>query len=60
LLTSNRTPTEWLDWFGDPLLASAGLDRLVHHAEKLVITGHSYRTRSVASTTPNADSTLDA
>lgn len=60
LLTSNRTPTEWLDWFGDPLLASAGLDRLVHHAEKLVITGHSYRTRSVASTTPNVDSTLDA
>lgn len=45
LLTSNRAPDEWLDWFGDPLLASAGLDRLVHHAEKLVITGASYRTR---------------
>jgi len=43
MLTSNRAPTEWADLFGDPLLASAGLDRLAHHAEVLVITGHSFR-----------------
>jgi DNA replication protein DnaC len=43
LLTSNRAPAEWAELFGDPLLASAGLDRLAHHAEVLVITGHSFR-----------------
>lgn len=43
MLTSNRAPLEWPELFGDPLLASAGLDRLAHHAETLVITGNSYR-----------------
>jgi DNA replication protein DnaC len=43
MLTSNRAPAEWPDLFGDPLLASAGLDRLLHHAEILVITGASFR-----------------
>lgn len=45
LLTSNRAPTEWPDLFGDPLLASAGLDRLTHLAQVLVITGPSFRTQ---------------
>jgi DNA replication protein DnaC len=43
LVTSNRAPNEWPDLFGDPLLASAGLDRLAHQAESVVITGRSYR-----------------
>ena len=43
LLTSNRPPEEWPDLFGDPLLASAGLDRLTHGAHIVVITGASYR-----------------
>jgi DNA replication protein DnaC len=43
VVTSNRAPSEWPDLFGNPLLASAGLDRLAHHAETLVITGKSYR-----------------
>jgi len=43
LVTSNRAPAEWPDLFGNPLLASAGLDRLAHHAETLVITGNSFR-----------------
>ena len=43
LVTSNRAPTEWPDLFGNPLLASVGLDRLAHHAENLVITGRSFR-----------------
>jgi DNA replication protein DnaC len=43
LLTSNRAPSEWADLFGDPLLASAGLDRLAHRAEVLIITGDSFR-----------------
>jgi DNA replication protein DnaC len=43
MLTSNRSPGEWPDLFGDPLLASAGLDRLAHAAEILVISGTSFR-----------------
>jgi hypothetical protein len=43
LVTSHRAPTAWPDLFGHPLLASAGLDRLAHPAETLVITGRSFR-----------------
>lgn len=43
VLTSNRDPSEWHELFGDPLLASAGLDRLGHRAIVLRITGKSYR-----------------
>jgi DNA replication protein DnaC len=43
LLTSNRSPAEWYELFGDALLASAALDRLMHNAHTLVITGESYR-----------------
>jgi len=46
ILTSNRAPSEWPELFGNPLLASAGLDRLAHHAETLVITGRSFRAAS--------------
>ena len=46
VVTSNRAPSEWPELFGDPLLASAGLDRLAHHAETLLLTGRSYRTQS--------------
>jgi DNA replication protein DnaC len=42
-LTSNRAPGEWPELLGDPLLASAGLDRLAHRAEILIITGTSFR-----------------
>jgi len=43
LLTSNRAPEEWADLFGEPLLAAAGLDRLTHQAQVVVITGTSFR-----------------
>jgi DNA replication protein DnaC len=46
VLTSNRAPAEWPDVFVDPLLASAGLDRLGDHAEVLLITGASYRAQA--------------
>jgi DNA replication protein DnaC len=46
LLTSNRAPNEWADLFQNPLLASAGLDRLLDRAEVVIIRGASYRTQS--------------
>lgn len=48
LLTSNRAPSEWPDLFIDPLLASAGLDRLLDRAEVLIIRGASYRAHNRA------------
>jgi DNA replication protein DnaC len=46
IITSNRAFAEWPDLFGEPLLASAALDRLGHDAHQIVITGESYRTRA--------------
>lgn len=45
LLTSNRAPTEWPDLFQNPLLASAGLDRLLDRAEVVIIRGPSFRSK---------------
>jgi len=46
LLTSNRPPAEWPGLFGDPLLAAAGIDRLCHQAEIIVIRGDSFRAQA--------------
>jgi DNA replication protein DnaC len=43
IITSNRAITEWPPLFGDDLLASAALDRLLHHAHVIEIVGNSYR-----------------
>jgi len=45
VLTSNRAPAEWANWFADPLLASAGLDRLSHRAHVVLMSGASYRAK---------------
>lgn len=45
ILTSNLTFTEWGNLLGDAVLASALLDRLLHHAEVIPINGRSYRMR---------------
>lgn len=43
ILTSNKTFGEMGQVFGDEVLASAILDRLLHHAEVIAINGPSYR-----------------
>ena len=45
ILTSNRGFAEWGDVFGDPVVATALLDRLLHHAIVIQIDGASYRLR---------------
>ena len=45
ILTSNRGFAEWADVFGDPVVATALLDRLLHHAVVVQIEGASYRLR---------------
>jgi DNA replication protein DnaC len=43
LLTSNKAFSEWGSVFGDDVLASAILDRLLHHCDVISISGPSYR-----------------
>ncbi len=43
ILTSNVSFAEWGSLLGDEVLATALLDRLLHHAEVLNINGRSYR-----------------
>ena len=43
ILTSNRDVTEIAALFGDPLLAGAAMDRLLHHAHVITLEGHSFR-----------------
>ena len=46
LVTSNRAFKHWSEIFNnDSSLTSALLDRLLHHAETIVIEGRSYRMR---------------
>ena len=44
-MTSNRSVGEWVTVFGDPVVATAILDRLLHHSHVLTIRGDSYRLR---------------
>lgn len=46
IITSNRAIPEWPPLFGDPLMASAAMDRLLHHAHVLELEGDSYRNPS--------------
>jgi DNA replication protein DnaC len=43
IVTSNRAIEEWYPLFLDDLMASAAMDRLMHHSHVVVIEGHSYR-----------------
>jgi DNA replication protein DnaC len=43
LLTSNKSVGEWGEVFGDPVVATAILDRVLHHSHVVTIRGESYR-----------------
>jgi DNA replication protein DnaC len=46
LVTSQLPTAEWHGWIGDPTLADAILDRLVHNAHKITLKGPSRRKES--------------
>ena len=52
ILTSNRGFAEWGELFGDPVVATALLDRLLHHAVVIQIEGASCRLRKHADLIP--------
>ena len=43
ILTSNKSYADWGSIFGDPIIATAILDRLLHHSTTVNIRGESYR-----------------
>jgi DNA replication protein DnaC len=43
VLTSNKSYSDWGSIFGDPIIATAILDRLLHHSTTINIRGESYR-----------------
>jgi DNA replication protein DnaC len=45
ILTTNRGIADWGQIFEDTTVATAVLDRLLHHASVLSVTGDSYRMR---------------
>lgn len=45
IITSNKSFGDWQELFGDPVIVTAILDRLLHHSKVINIKGHSYRLR---------------
>jgi DNA replication protein DnaC len=45
IVTSNKPFSAWGEIFGDDIVATAMIDRLVHHAQILALKGDSYRLR---------------
>lgn len=57
LITSNRSVGEWGSVFGDPVVATAILDRLLHHSTVITIRGDSYRLREKRRSNPTKPQT---
>jgi DNA replication protein DnaC len=47
IITSNKPFEEWADIFGDEVIATAILDRLLHHSYPFLINGKSYRMKAL-------------
>ena len=45
IITTNKSFNKWGEVFGDPVIANAILDRLLHHSKVFSIVGPSYRTK---------------
>ena len=46
IVTSNKSFVDWGDIFSDAVLATAILDRLLHHSTTINIKGESYRLKT--------------
>ncbi|MCR5236980.1 MAG: ATP-binding protein, partial [Lachnospiraceae bacterium] len=43
IFTTNKEITDWAEMMGDPVLTTALLDRILHHAKCYSFKGESYR-----------------
>ncbi|WP_407692013.1 ATP-binding protein [Radiobacillus deserti] len=48
ILTSNKTFSQWGEVLGDGIIATAILDRLLHHSRVFSIDGQSFRMKNKA------------
>jgi DNA replication protein DnaC len=55
IMTSNRPLEEWGKLLGDVPTAGAILDRFLHHAQTIAITGRSYRLKDHAAASRKED-----
>ena len=60
MMTSNRPLEDWGKLIGDVTSATAILDRFLHHAEIIAITGKSYRLRNQLGNEPPVVAAVDA
>ena len=47
IITTNINFAQWDETFGDPIIANAIIDRILHHAKVITIKGKSYRLKSL-------------
>lgn len=47
IITTNKSFAKWSEIFGEPIIANAILDRLLHHSIVFTINGRSYRTKDI-------------
>lgn len=53
IITTNINFSQWDEVFGDPLIAGAIVDRILHHATVVTIKGKSYRLQSIYNSDEN-------
>lgn len=53
IITTNRNFEDWGQLFGDKIMASAIIDRIIHHAVLIKLTGESYRYRNAQTNLKN-------
>jgi len=46
IFTSNRSISDWMNIFPDPIMANQILDRIAHNAHQILIKGESYRKKN--------------
>lgn len=56
IITTNINFSQWDEVFGDPMIANAIVDRLLHHASVVTIKGRSYRLQSIYNSEDNVES----
>ena len=57
IVSSNKSFSAWAEIFGDAVAVAAMVDRLIHHAEVIVLKGESYRLRGKAKEVMAAEQT---
>lgn len=55
VITTNKSPKEWVETIGDEVITTAILDRLLYHCEIIKMTGESVRIKNRKTTFAKAN-----